>query len=475
MDNYEHIRTNQTVEVYEDVGIKHDALNPRRQFLTGVGREVKTIFIAPYNTDIRNFEFIKEADIPRGLLNPLSIMFRNVVNEIPETFSWGIPTIDDSSIVRRKKNIIDGVRDQYLCGSCYAVTLAQILSDCHVVSGAVSWAPNVSATSIMACFGNGTPCNGGNPSQISIQLSLSGVMDQTCIDYSWCTEDKKWCTNKNGKDEFTVGYLDLLNKNVPSTCGCYFNKSRKYRYKFDSPGELIHNGGQFRNVYKTMVKKHIIQYGPVIGSFAIYSNFNKFLIYGNEINGGVYFENGNYTPDMTSMTWNTIIGTIKGFHAVSVMGWGVSKNIEHADGQFGDVPYWHCRNSYGLNAGNEGYFKIAMYPFNRLGGQIDSLFSVGRTANIGGIIMFKCTSPPVEVTPAEISEMKLKSIKRSKDDAFYEATPDKVREIFQIETVSSELSQWKLWIIIPLVVICIGIVSFFLFAPMNSKGFILYR
>jgi hypothetical protein len=428
------------------------------------------VFIPPYNSDIRNLRFIDEADIPRELLNQHSIMYRNIVQTIPESFSWGIPTEADSPEVLQKKSMIDGVRNQYMCGSCYAVTLAQILSDCHVVSGVVSWAPNVSATSIMACFVSDKPCNGGNPAQLSRPLSISGAMDQTCIDYSWCSEDKQWCTNKQGKDEFNVGYLDKLNDNMPSTCGCYFNTKRKYKYKFDAPGQLVHNGGRFRPVYKTMVKRHILQYGPVIGSFAVYPNFNKFLIYGNEINGGVYFENGNYASGMRTMSWNAMAGAIRGFHAVSVMGWGVAKNIQYADGQFGDVPYWHCRNSYGRYAGNGGYFKIAMYPFNTAGGQIDSLFSVGLTTGLGGIILLKCTSPPTEVTPNEISEAKLQTIKRSQDDIFYEADPVKVRQIFQTETSEPFRLEW--WMVIPVVaVVGILFISFVMFTPMNSKGF----
>jgi hypothetical protein len=466
MDEYEHIRRNQTVEIYEE------PIHSGKSLLT-TGHP-KTVFIPPYNSDIRNSLYITEADIPRELLNPQSVMYKNVVNNIPEVFSWAIPNRTDSLEVLQKKSMIDGVRDQYLCGSCYAVTLAQILSDCHVVSGAVSWAPNVSATSIMTCFTNDKPCNGGNPAQLSHRLSSpgAGVMDQTCIDYSWCSEDKQWCTNRQGKDEFNVGYLDKLNANIPTTCGCYFNKSNKYKYKFDAPGQLVHNGKRFGQLYKTIVKRHILQYGPVIGSFAIYNNFNKFLIYGNEINDGVYFEDGNYTPSMNKMVWNTMAGAINGFHAVSVMGWGVAKNVEYADNQFGDVPYWHCRNSYGKHAGNRGYFKIAMYPFNTAGGQIDSLFSVGRTTGLGGIILLKCTSPPTIATPIEISKAKLETIKRAQTDAFYEADPIKVREIFNNETgveMENVKSLLKWWMVIPILVVCISIIAFAMFVPIHSN------
>jgi hypothetical protein len=111
-----------------------------------------------------------------------------------------------------------------------------------------------------------------------------------------------------------------------------------------------------------------------------------------------------------------------------------------------------------------------MYPFNTAGGQIDSLFSVGLTTGLGGIILLKCTSPPTEVTPNEISEAKLQTIKRSQDDIFYEADPVKVRQIFQTETSEPFRLEW--WMVIPVVaVVGILFISFVMFTPMNSKGF----
>lgn len=443
MNEYEQIRTNQTVP-----------LNFHKSSNT-LDFE-KELVIPPYNSDIRNLHFIKEASVPRELMNPKSFIFKTATQSIPDAFSWSITTPSDSKTVQKKKSLIDGVRDQYLCGSCYAVTLAQIISDCHVVSGAVSWAPNVSATSIMACFAGVRPCNGGSPARLSLAISKSGVMDQTCVDYSWCSEDKKWCTTRAGKNEFSVDYTDKLNENVPKSCGCYFNDSLKFRYSIDAPGVLVHRG--LGPVYKTMVKKHILEYGPVIGTFAVYPSFNNFLVHGNHINGGVYFENGRYSRGMQSMAWNKIAGRLIGFHAFSVMGWGIEKNIEHAEGEIGDVPYWHCRNSYGTAFGDEGYFKLAMYPFNSAGGQIDSLFSIGQTGGLGGIILIKCTSPPIEIEPDLLTRNQLKSFKRSHDDQFYKASPEKVRSLFYDET--SSVFELKWWMLIPVLVICVIIIMF---------------
>ena len=87
-----------------------------------------------------------------------------------------------------------------------------------------------------------------------------------------------------------------------------------------------------------------------------------------------------------------------------------------------------------------------------MGGQIDSLFSVGMTTGLGGIILLKCTSPPVEVTPNEINAAKRQAIKRSQENSFYEAGPVKVREIFSIEETPSEPFRLEWWMLISVVV-----------------------
>lgn len=399
MSEYDYLRTNQSVEIYEK--------NPGDKTI---------VFMPPYNSDIQNTP-TDEIFLP---------MF-STATQLPEQFSWAISTENDSFVILQKKMLIDGVRNQYLCGSCYAITLAQVISDCHVVSGTVFWAPNISATAIMACFGFNSRCSGGNIMRFLSYIHRYGVQDQTCIDYSWCSKNPI-CNNRNGQDEFNAEYQKLLENIVPNKCGCISDKNLKYLYKCDK-GRVINKANFSTDAYRNNVKNHILEFGPVIGSIAVYPNFTPFLLYGSTINQGVYLENGNYNANMISLSWRDpyLLTDIKGFHSFSIMGWGIAKNIETKSG-IEDVPYWHCRNSYGRDVGNNGYFKLAMHPYNLYGGQTDVQFSIGSTKNLGGIIMITCTNEPTLVKPKDVI-----TAEKSHPDSFYEASPEKVREMFENE------------------------------------------
>ena len=122
--------------------------------------------------------------------------------------------------------------------------------------------------------------------------------------------------------------------------------------------------------------------------------------YFTKINGGVYLERANYQPG-SQLTFNDaeVSGqNYKGSHAVAIIGWGVAKNILYDNNKRGDVPYWYCRNSWGPNwGGDNGYFKMAMYPFNKIaqfGKIVDIVDGQGQRHRCGGIVTFTVTKPP---------------------------------------------------------------------------------
>ena len=67
--------------------------------------------------------------------------------------------------------------------------------------------------------------------------------------------------------------------------------------------------------------------------------------------------------------------------------------------------------------------------------------------------MQKCTSPPIEFRPNEISEEKLKAIKRAQEDAYYKAGPMKVREIFDIEDIPFKLEWWMIIVVLVILMV----------------------
>ena len=108
------------------------------------------------------------------------------------------------------------------------------------------------------------------------------------------------------------------------------------------------------------------------------------------------------------------------------MGWGIAKNIQYDNGKRGDVPYWHCRNSWGESWGDNGYFKIAMYPFNKRAQFEKTFLSYLKSKKkgiephrFGGIILFKATREPKVYRLPKIHDNYKKSIVPTQDPSFY--------------------------------------------------------
>ena len=75
------------------------------------------------------------------------------------------------------------------------------------------------------------------------------------------------------------------------------------------------------------IKKEIMRTGPVTSMMYIYNDYYDYK-------SGIYIHNGgdNYL----------------GFHAISIIGWGVENNIK----------YWIIQDSYGISHGEKGYLRI---------------------------------------------------------------------------------------------------------------------
>lgn len=373
--------------------------------------ETKDFVIPPLNTDIRFTNIL-----PKFTTSPL--MFGATIIELRDNFSWAVydATLDDDEIVFKKERI-HPVFDQQACGSCWAVAFATTMSDCLVVSGAISWPPYISPTFCMACYPQAR-CQGGQPAQLALDVEQNGASDITCIDYSWCENDNK-CNIRDSAQHFHIG--DQSSK-IPN-CGCYFNND-KYVYKIDPGTETFSIINNNIERFRETVKTHIVNFGPVIGGYVVLRNFMD----GNftKSNGGVYFDRADYNniradgmlrfSDSIRSSMNS-----EGLHAISIVGWGIAENVQYDNGKWGDVPYWHCRNSWGTTWGNKGYFKMAMYPFNKIA-QFDKIVTVsvkGSSARIGGVIFIRATNPPEIKSMTEIHTRHKRSINKIEPTEFY--------------------------------------------------------
>ena len=430
----------------------HVIVKERFGEISAVNEEGGYIIISPLNTDISFSEHLPlphtvEGDSythPQGMYGDYDPQHLgnthphelHTHDNLTENFSWAIPTKHDSKLDLFKKSLIHKVSTQHACGSCWAVSFADTMSDCFVVSGAVRWSPNISATYLMSCIPSGNihnMCLGGNPSAVAPYLEREGVADTSCVDYSWCSGDRELCKSVSSAQHFDAQTLATkLNDNIPKPCGCYYKGVKKYLYKLDYGSDVFFiNDKAPIDVFRNTVKSHILDFGPVIGGYVVLNNFFTGNFTDPNFNGGVYLDRADYngykggklmfSDSMTSQT--------AGLHAISIVGWGVAKNIQYDNDKVGDVPYWHCRNSWGEKWGNEGgYFKIAMYPFNKIS-QFDKQVMTQLGGPIGSMILIRATEQPRMVELEQIAQKYTQNINKQGSNEYYMADPQKVRDI----------------------------------------------
>ena len=319
--------------------------------------------IAPVNSSIAFFKNMNTYKVSSSELD-------NLLEEgkkLPSTFNWAT----ESSEISKPFN-------QGLCGMCWAVASAQALSDVFVVSKKVKTNPNISSSYMLSCMGQ-AKCDGGDPSQAALDMESSGVGDESCIDFSWCS--KTGCSG----DPLKHFNADNVNKYVPP-CQCSATRQSQYlRYYAKDPeaicvppvlsdfntmekayineymkelygvyGDDTNYSDLSKYSYKdiqTLIKNHIYNYGPVIGGFHVFMNFFK----GNysETNG-IYVETHSY-DGVPGVNYRDVESSWAGSHAVVIVGWG-SQMVRNEM-----VDYWIVRNSWGTDWGEGGFWKMAMY------------------------------------------------------------------------------------------------------------------
>ncbi len=429
-----------------------------KEDFSGVDQEGGYVIVPPLNTDIRFSKELPLMDHPQtrgpsfgsgrvtnlssydprehehsGKTHPREL---HTHKNVHENFSWAVPTQHDTPLDLVKKSLIHKVSTQHACGSCWAVSFADTMSDCFVVAGAVGWSPNISATYLMSCIPSGNlhnMCLGGNPAAIAPYLEREGVADTSCMDYSWCSGDSELCKSVSSARHFDAQTLATkLNDNIPKPCGCYYKGIKKYLYQLDSGSDVFFiNKKTPIDVFRNSVKSHILDFGPVIGGYVVLKNFFTGNFTDPNLNGGVYLDRADYNgyKGGNLRFSDSMTSEAAGLHAISIVGWGVAKNIQYDNDKVGDVPYWHCRNSWGEKWGNEGgFFKIAMYPFNKIA-QFDKEVMTEIGGPVGSMILIRATKRPKMVNLQQVSQKYKQNINKQRSNTYYTAGPQKVREI----------------------------------------------
>lgn len=326
----------------------------------GIPQQIGSIIIPPLNTDISiPTGYLKSRKIPRFELR--------AEMELPLIWNWRDNFQIDTVERREIKKIITKPQSQGLCGSCWAMCCANAISDLFAIKKGIN--PNLSATYCLSCFKQ-MQCGGGRPLELLLAINENGIASNRCIDYSWCDNSNKCSSSLYNPPQLTE---EELNELIPK-CGCYFPSDPTKHYSFYVTSPVIIDIDAYPNAVQR-IKEHIYKVGPVIGGFNTFSNFT-----GNfEKTKGVYIDSYDYTG-IDDIEWS-------GGHAVVIMGWGVEKNIPGYD----EVPYWLCRNTWGVSWGDGGYFKMAMYPINKKTAleKIIDIKTPEETVRSGGIYLFE--------------------------------------------------------------------------------------
>lgn len=374
---------------------------------------------------------------------------------VPETWDWRYSYPSDTPEIANRKNLLSKSGNQYKCGSCWAISTAGIVSDLFALGGIVQQNPELSTTYSLACYPQ-AQCMGGDPSALFQDISQNGITDDTCVDYSWCVSNDS--CNGSALKHFDESGINSL---VPS-CGCYYD-TPKYIYKIKNITRIgmSTNDLSEQETVKLQAQNHIYNIGPVLGGFLVFDNFmsGKFT----QINNGVYLENVDYNSNPGEMTFG-YKPNYKGSHAVAIIGWGVAKDTRTSEKTVEDVPYWYCRNSWTEDWGDGGFFKIAMYPYNKLA-QFDKIVVISASDGdhqAGGMLLCEPAGPP------EVGTLKKTNYEGDKlrSDSFYIKLPD----VFsQSISIIPAIGMSKYYILAVLILGVIGVAVYFIVKKYRKK------
>jgi len=238
-----------------------------------------------------------------------------------------VPATFDEREQWPKCTIMNEVRDQASCGSCWAFGTVEAYNDrrCASTNGAGAEA-NVmlSAQDVASCCTGFTcfgcqGCDGGMPPTAWQYLVSEGVVtggdygtNATCRPYELppCEHHVKGPLPDCHEGGSTPA---CASKCIPS-------------YSIPYASDKHHAKSVYSLATVADVQKDILQYGAVTAAFTVYEDFLTYKT-------GVY----------THTTGNALGG-----HAISIIGWGTESS----------TPYWLVRNSWNTAWGDNGYFKI---------------------------------------------------------------------------------------------------------------------
>ncbi|GAV08897.1 hypothetical protein RvY_18523 [Ramazzottius varieornatus] len=263
----------------------------------------------------RRLGVLPRSNLTATLPSEASLKNRVRVKNIPKSFDartrWpNCPSISE-------------IRDQGSCGSCWALSTAEVATDRICIASNGNKQTHISAEDLLSCctFSCGSGCGGGYPDSAWDYYVSTGIVsggnfnsNEGCRPYTLPT-----C------EHHVIGpFGPCPDEDEPlpactKQCISSFGRS----YKSD-----LHFGAEAYSVGRSAekIQAEIMIHGPVVAAFNVFADFYTYR-------SGVYQQQR---------------GESLGQHAVKLLGWGEENG----------VPYWLAANSWNPHWGELGFFRI---------------------------------------------------------------------------------------------------------------------
>lgn len=230
----------------------------------------------------------------------LGARLSHISNHLNKTLPAGAYKIQEDDLPpdfeSREKwpGLIHPIRDQQQCGSCWAFSASEVLSD-RVAIATGTPSPALSPEDIVSCDKKDEGCNGGNLPSAWAYLVETGLVTDACWPYSSGHGQVPKCRQMcvDGED--------------------FARTKAKTSYAINGALDM---------------QKDLVQNGPIQVGFKVYRSFMTY-------HRGIYHKKKKEKVP-------------EGGHAVKIVGYGVD----------GKHKYWTVANSWNTDWGENGFFRI---------------------------------------------------------------------------------------------------------------------
>jgi len=311
-----------------------------QDFVDKINSEPNILWKAGMNSRWNNVPLSAMKSLAGVKIEESRVAVQNITREVTTIPDTAIPDSFDSATNWPKcAKVINDIRDQSMCGCCWAFGGASAASDRLCIATGGKTAVPLSAQAVCFCSSS-DGCDGGQIDTPWDYISEHGVVTGAQQKFTGSGTDpdpfgsssSEYCSafslphchhhGPQGKDPFpaegTTGCPQQTSPQCPKKCDAGSKASPSDKWTFS--GSTQSASGE------AAIQKAIMAGGPVETAFTVYTDFANYV-------SGIYHH---------------VSGSIEGGHAVRIVGWGVD----------GGNKYWKVANSWNPYWGEQGYFRI---------------------------------------------------------------------------------------------------------------------